>query len=206
MRENWANWRPCLSTPQRDFPPDLQSVIDEIARSEQEARELVEGLTDAQMNWQPNSGAAWSIAQCLDHLARINAIYLASLRAALRERNSATAPRSGPIRPGWLSGVFIRTVDAPPRRKFSAPTQAMPTSQIGAEDALDAFIHSHDEVRALLLECVDVDLNHIRFKNPFVRVLAFTVGTGLLIILAHYRRHLWQARQVRNALVGQASR
>lgn len=195
-----------MSAPQQGFPPDLQSVMDELGRSEREATELIEGLSDAQMNWQPNSGAAWSIAQCLDHLARINAIYIASLSAALRKRNSAAAPRSRPIRPGWLSRVFIRTMDAPARRKFSAPIQAMPTSHIGGEDALNAFIHSHDDVRALLLECVDVDLNRIRFKNPFVRIFALTIGTGLLIILAHDRRHLWQARQVRNALLGQASR
>ncbi len=41
-----------------------------------------------------------------------------------------------------------------------------------------------------------MDLNRIRFKNPFVHLLSFTVGTGLLIILAHDRRHLWQAEQV----------
>jgi hypothetical protein len=180
--------------------------MNELGRSEQEARELVEGLSDAQMNCRPKSGAAWSIAQCLDHLARINAIYIASLRAALRERDSTTVPRRGPIRPAWLSRLFIRTMDAPARRKFSAPTRAMPLSHIGGEASLNGFVHSHDEVRKLVLECVDVDLNRIRFKNPFVRVLAFTVGTGLLIILAHDRRHLWQARQVRNALVGQASR
>jgi len=31
-------------------------------------------------------------------------------------------------------------------------------------------------------------------------VLRFTVGTGILIITAHDRRHLWQARQVCGAM------
>lgn len=183
-----------------NIPADLQSIVDELARSEQEAKRLVEGLTDAQLNWQPHDSTAWSIAQCLDHLARINTTYTAVLRAAVRGRDPAAVPRRGPIRPGWFSLFFIKNMDAPTRRKFSAPIRAIPSVHIGGEEALKAFIDSHHEVRALLLDSVDVDLNRIRFKNPFVRFLAFTVGTGLFIILAHDRRHLWQARQVRNSL------
>lgn len=189
-----------MSVTQPDIPADLQSILDELSRSELEAKELVEGLTDARINWQPLDGAGWSIAQCLDHLARINATYTAALRAAVRGRDPVTVPRPGPIHPGWFSRFFIRTMDAPPRRKFSAPTQATPSPQINREKALTSFIGSHDQVRALLLVSSELDLNRIRFKNPFVRFLNFTVGTGLLIILAHDRRHLWQAKQVRNAL------
>jgi len=43
------------------------------------------------------------------------------------------------------------------------------------------------------------NVNRIRFRNPFVRSIRFTVGTGLLIISAHDRRHLWQAEQVRRS-------
>jgi|SRR5882672_2392232 len=177
----------------------MQSIVDELARSEREARELIEGLTDEQLNWQPN-GAAWSMARCLDHLARINTTYTVALRTAVRESDPSRVPRRAPISPGWFSRFFIHMMDAPPRRKFSAPTQAIPFLYINGEDALKSFVDSHDEVRALVVESVNVDLNRIRFKNPFVRFLAFTVGAGFLIISAHDRRHLWQARQVRNAL------
>lgn len=54
----------------------------------------------------------------------------------------------------------------------------------------------HDRVRALIRESQNLDLNRIRFRNPFVRLFYFTVGTGLLVISAHDRRHLWQAKQV----------
>jgi hypothetical protein len=91
-------------------------------------------------------------------------------------------------------------MDAPPRRKFSAPTQARPSLHIAGEEAIKSFVKSHDELRELILESADADLNRIRFKNPFVRFLSFTVGTGVLIILAHDRRHLWQAKVVRNSL------
>jgi hypothetical protein len=189
-----------VSLPHRDISSDLLSVIDELTRTEQEANGLVAGLTDAQLNWQPNNGNGWSIAQCLDHLARINTTYTAALRNAVSGANPRKVPRRGPIRHGWFSRFFIRAMDAPPRQKFSAPSQATPSSHIGGEEALTSFVKSHDEVRKLVLDSADMDLNSIRFKNPFVRLLFFTVGTGVLIILAHDRRHLWQAKAVRDAL------
>jgi hypothetical protein len=51
-------------------------------------------------------------------------------------------------------------------------------------------------VRSVIEVVSDMDVNRIRFKNPFVPFFRFTVGTGLLVITAHDRRHLWQANQV----------
>jgi hypothetical protein len=39
----------------------------------------------------------------------------------------------------------------------------------------------------------------IRFVNPFVRGVRFSLATGLHVIAAHERRHLWQARRTRDA-------
>jgi hypothetical protein len=44
-----------------------------------------------------------------------------------------------------------------------------------------------------------IEFNRVRFKNPFVPLLRFTVGTGLMVINAHDRRHLWQAERVQVA-------
>jgi hypothetical protein len=37
------------------------------------------------------------------------------------------------------------------------------------------------------------------FRNPFVPVIRFTVGTGLEILSKHERRHLLQAERVRES-------
>jgi hypothetical protein len=42
-------------------------------------------------------------------------------------------------------------------------------------------------------------VNRIRFWNPFVLGLRFTVGTGFQIIASHGRRHLLQAERVRDS-------
>jgi hypothetical protein len=176
-------------------PPHLEGILDDLEKSDQEAQRIAGGLTDAQGNWQPGE-TAWSIAQCLDHLARGNTLYAAALHTAVNEPGAARKPSRGPIQPGWFGRFFIRTLDAPPKRKMQAPKKIVPASQIAIREALQAFLRSEEDLRAVIRDGAGLDLNRIRFHNPFVGFLRFTVGTGLLIITAHNRRHLWQAQKV----------
>jgi hypothetical protein len=52
-------------------------------------------------------------------------------------------------------------------------------------------------VRVLLRTYADIDLASVRFPNPFIRGVRFSLATGLHVIPAHERRHLWQAREVK---------
>jgi hypothetical protein len=49
-----------------------------------------------------------------------------------------------------------------------------------------------------LVRCAGAyDINRIRFRNPFIPLLRFTVGTGLEIVWRHQRRHLLQAERIK---------
>ena len=58
---------------------------------------------------------------------------------------------------------------------------------------------TNNQTRALLERATHVDVNRVRFKNPFVGWIRFTVGTGLEILSKHEQRHLLQAERVRGA-------
>src|SRR5229473_8290938 len=76
------------------LPDDLQSILNELDRTDQQVRQLVSDLSEAQLNWQPGA-TAWSIAQCLDHLGQTNSVYTAALRDGVRRAGTkAQAPRS----------------------------------------------------------------------------------------------------------------
>jgi len=182
------------------LPADLQKVVSDLDAADREAQRLVAGLSEDQLNWQPGGGTAWSVGQCLDHLAQANAVYTTALLDAVRRSKAASAPRKGPISPGWFGRWFIREMEPPPRRKMTAPRKATPSARYGVAEVLKAFVAAHDRVRFLIAESRELDLNRIRFKNPFVGVIRFTVGTGLLIIGAHDRRHLLQAGKVLEAM------
>jgi hypothetical protein len=177
------------------LPPHLATILDDLARSDQAAQRIAGGLSDAQVNWQPHE-TAWSVAQCLDHLGRANTVYAAALQQALKESQAAKEPSPEPIRPGWFGRYVIRSFEPPPRRKLRAPKKIVPASRIGSREVLEAFLRSQNDMRAVIHDGAKLDLNRIRFRNPFIGFLRFTVGTGLLIITAHNRRHLWQAESV----------
>jgi hypothetical protein len=189
-----------MTTPSpSDIPADLSQITDALDAVDHDAGRLVADLDDTQLNWQPDDGRAWSIAQCLDHLTTTNGIYLDALRAGAARARSDDLARRGPIQPGWLSRLFIRAMGPASSMKFPAPSIARPASRKQKEDVLPAFLRIQEDVRAFAQACADLDLNRARFENPFVRGVRFSVGTGLLVIAAHDRRHLEQARRVRAA-------
>ena len=79
--------------------------------------------------------------------------------------------------------------------KFKAPGKIRPVS-VEPEQAFQELRRGHIEIQELLAATAQPDLNRIRFKNPFIPVLHFTVATGLLIMAAHGRRHLEQAERL----------
>lgn len=64
---------------------------------------------------------------------------------------------------------------------------------------LDELRRSNQAVRELIRRASDYDVNRIRYRNPFIPLLRFTVGTGLEIIVKHQSRHLLQAEGVRQS-------
>lgn len=181
------------------LPEDVARLLGSLHAADAEARALAGGLDDRAFNWQPNEGRSWSIAQCLDHLARTGQAYLAPMAVAVDAASRRGRARRGPIAPGYFGGLFLRYMEPPPRFRFPAPREIQPASTGDRDATLAAFLDTQARVRALLERAAGLDLNATRFANPFVPGVRFRVGAGFLIIAAHDRRHLWQARRVRQA-------
>jgi hypothetical protein len=64
---------------------------------------------------------------------------------------------------------------------------------------LETFLRTNHASRELVRRASVYDVNGIRYKNPFIPLLRFTVGAGLEIIAKHEGRHLLQAEDVRQA-------
>jgi DinB superfamily len=182
------------------LPCDRDTVLRELSQADRDAQDLVRGLSDAQLNWQPNGGKAWSVAQCLDHLTKANTVYTTAMRTAVSNRKPDVHAAESIIRPGWFESYFIKILDAPPKRRLKSPKKIVPSAKLNGGEVLRAFLSSQEAIRAVIRDSKHIDLNRVRFKNPFVSIFRFSVGAGLLILAAHDRRHLWQAQQTRSAL------
>lgn len=180
--------------------PDIQDLQGQFDAIEQDAHSLVSGLNEQLGTWRANEGS-WSVAECLDHLAAGNRIYLCAMQeAALRAREQGRW-RRGPAKPGLIGGWFARYMEPPVKAPFKtkAPRSIRPRQAPALIDVVDQFIESHRAMRAFLDRNADLDLAGIRFVNPFISGVRFSLATGLHVITAHERRHLWQAWGVRKA-------
>jgi hypothetical protein len=94
---------------------------------------------------------------------------------------------------------------SPQTKRAPAPKKIVPSSQVGLA-VLDRFLSSNQATRDLIRQAAAYDVNRIRFKNPFIGVIRFTVGTGLQIICTHERRHLLQAERVKQSCLSWPAR
>ena len=158
---------------------------------------LVSGLTEVQGISSPPDGS-WSVACCLDHIARTNDAYLAVMNPVASAARAKKKVRRGPARPGLLGRFFVDLLEPPvkPGRKIKAPASVQPADAVRLADARARFLESQKEIRSFLHANADLNLSGVTFPNPFVRGIRFSLATGLCNLLAHERRHLWQARQV----------
>jgi hypothetical protein len=179
-------------------PPDIRRLEDELEAAERDARALVQGLRDEQGEWCAEPGS-WSVAHCLDHLATGNRVYLAAMRPAAERARAEGRLRKGPAKPGPIGRLFAWQLEPPVKTWFRqrAPRTIRPRPAPRLREAFEAFVAEQLEVLSFLHEHAGLDLAGVRFPNPFIRGIRFSLATGLHVIAAHERRHLWQAWNVR---------
>jgi hypothetical protein len=186
-----------ISPAQGALPEWSRRLIEELEASDRRAERLVTGLTTSQLNWRPAT-TDWSVGQCLEHLAVGTELYLTPIADALEGQLPS---RVSEVTPGWLSRQFIQRFIAasPAAKKARAPRKIQPPSHI-EPSVLERFLRNNAAARQLIVRAGEYDVNRIRFRNPFVPVFRFTVGTGLEIISKHEGRHLLQAERVRQSV------
>jgi hypothetical protein len=168
--------------------------IDQIA---QRAKELGNRYNLTQLTWQPAGGEAWSIYECFDHLTISIDVYLAAMEAAVP--NARTGGATDTFRAsGLIATNILAAVEPPVRRKFRAPGKIRPRPTLNPEKILPDFLEATNRLGSLVKSTAGKDLNSVRFRNPLIPLLRFSVASGFLIAAAHGRRHLWQAEQIPN--------
>jgi hypothetical protein len=177
--------------------PDIERLARELDDAERDARALVQDLTEAQGTWRATP-TSWSVAECLDHLATANRVYLQAMRPPAEAALAAGRLRRRPAEPGIVGRWFVGTLEPPvrPGWKQKAPRKIVPRQGPSLADASAAFLASQAEARAFLSRFGGIDLAGVRFPNPFIPGIRFSLATGLHVIASHERRHLWQARRV----------
>jgi len=176
-----------------------EEVIEDLLDLDRHYAAFVQNYSREQLNWRPANGA-WSVAQCIQHVARVNEIYLSTIKAATARDHGRSGSKEPLQTAGWFSARFLKSVSPEGKPKLPAPRMARPSLESPTDPVreLQKLQGTHAEIREMLTSSQQPDLNRLRFRSPFIPLIHFTVASGILIMAAHGRRHLLQAERVCN--------
>ncbi|MEY4166750.1 MAG: DinB family protein [Blastocatellia bacterium] len=181
-----------------ELNPELQGYYGRVEVIRQESHQLVEGLTEEQCAWQPAPNR-WSIAQCLEHLNATARNYFPLINNSINNARSSGLFSTGPYRHGWFGRYYARVVTPPPRLRISSPRRFTPPPDRPMAEIWPTFLNFQDRLQELIAHASGVDLGRASVTSPVTRLIKFSLGSTLAIIVGHEERHLWQARQVLNS-------
>jgi hypothetical protein len=177
---------------------EIERYLAAVEAVKSDARVLVAGLSPEQFNWRPEPGR-WSIGECLDHLNTIEKVFPAVDRAMDdADHRGLTSP--GPFRYGWWSRLVVRSMEPPPLFRMRTFSMLLPASTpLDPARVRQAFLDLRDQFSRRLRRADGLDLRRAIVQSPVSRFVRLPLGAYFAFLLAHDRRHLWQARQVRLA-------
>jgi hypothetical protein len=175
----------------------LQAIASEADKVSAEARQLVAGLSEEQLNW-TSAPDKWSIAQCLDHLAVTSEKFDSYLTEAIA-RGRAKWPVSAPLayKPTWLGGWLIKQVLPEATRRVPAPKIFAPSQSRTIHGALERFLKRQAELLRFVREADGLDYNKTRLRSPVTPLMRYSLADAFVVTVVHGQRHLLQARRVR---------
>ncbi|HRP07314.1 MAG TPA: DinB family protein [Gemmatimonadales bacterium] len=173
--------------------PDLELLSAEFDAAEAEVHSLAESADDEEWS-APARNGGWSMDQCIAHLTLTNNRYVPILAEA-----ADAAPLMDDARyrqrmrrdlVGWLTSGMMEPpvrLRIPTRASFNPSTPASKAVTVAGFDASQAAI------RQLLRTVSGHDITRVRIASPFNSKVRYSVFSALHILVAHERRHIWQA-------------
>jgi len=181
--------------------PDLDAMLEQIAAIKAEGQAIVGALTEDELNWHP-AATSWSILDCLEHLNVGVTKALPAFDRSIEGGRARNQTGSGPFAYGWFSRMMIASMEPPPKFRMRAPRviRVQPSRARCSADIVPEFVRIRDQLADRIRAADGLDLARVKLISPVNRLVRMPLGAYFHFILAHDRRHLWQARNVRTAL------
>jgi hypothetical protein len=153
-------------------------------------------MSESQFNWRPGP-EKWCIGECMEHLNITARLYLPVIAQAINIARINGWFSKGPYKRTWLGRLAIRSMEPPAKRRFKAARRFRPPVNIPMTQVVSQFLTFQDWMLDLLRAANGVDLGRPRIQAPGSRLIKLTLGQSFGLMTAHERRHLWQARRVK---------
>src|SRR5579859_1826993 len=173
---------------------DPKSISRDIADSRSRAQVIISGLSVEQLTRRPEAGK-WSIGECIAHLNVTAAAVQKIMAGAIEQGKQEKRSGSGPFSIGPKGRLMVWIAEPPPKFRIRAPKNVRPPATIDDPlQLLPAFLQAQDGWERLMRAQEGLDLEKIVVGQGVFRM---RLAAALPWMMAHQRRHLLQAENVK---------
>jgi len=169
---------------------ELQQQIADVYRANHDRiASLVRRLSTERLTSSAAPGT-WSVGQVLEHLTRIDELYLRVTEPLIREGTTDAAAPSRSWTPTFLGNLIAGSLRRP--RPLRAPKRALPLTT--RRDVGEAFLALDGRFTEMLANAGSLDWNAIRLRTPLLPWLPLKMNLGDVFEIrrVHVTRHLGQ--------------
>ena len=168
----------------------LEDVKAQFSAASARAKQLLTGNAAVLLTRRPQPDR-WSAAECVAHVTLTNQHYPPLIRGALEQAPPGDGPYGMDFR-----GRLLRWILEPPYRSVVKTMPSMePQSGESPEQVLAGFLASQEELLKLLESARGKALEKTTITSPFSKRMRYNAYSCFQVLVAHERRHLWQAEQ-----------
>ena len=181
--------------------PQLGEIKIQLDVASQKAVSIVNGVDFEQLNERPQPDK-WSIAECLVHLNRSSQAEIDVINSVF-ERTEAKKVVAGKQFKMDLLGRLLKWTLGPPPMFFSKMKTTKPFQPAEIEPAseiLPTFLALQERLKACVDTAAGLSMDQVKVVSPFDKRVKYNLFSFFHILLAHERRHLWQAEKVKEAI------
>ncbi len=179
--------------------PELELYRQQFEQIQQQASQVTAGLDESRFNWRPSPGN-WSIEECLSHLTMVGQWEIRAIEQAIDQGKQRGLTGQGPFEYGVVDRFIVHQTEPPVRSPVSAPRHFVPLHGQPVTAVMPTFLHVQSQLLLQLARAEGLDLRRVKVATPISRFLKMSLGAMFAQIAAHERRHLDQARRVREKL------
>ncbi len=171
----------------------LDAIAAQLDRNTQAVATLRERHDDAALARKPAAGG-WSACECIEHLHITTELYAPRVRALIAQHGKpGSRPDDPVVRPGWFAAWFIRQASPANPRRLPAPKAFRVEPGAAGVASFERFAASQRTLGELIHQARGRPLNNSKLATPVSRLIRFTLGEALLLLVTHQQRHIAQA-------------
>ena len=144
--------------------------------------------------------SSWSAAECISHLSISAESFLEPVRKVIEEARAKGMTSKRPPKMDLLGRVLKWFLEPPIRQRVKTTARFVPKSVRAKAESFGEFAALQAKLTDLLQEARAFDLNRMKIVSPFDKRVRYNLYSAFRILVAHERRHLWQAEQAIAAL------